>query len=192
VKARGRPPELRDLVGIPDRRSVDATAVVDISGVALDGRACRVPVRDTGQWSLLLFLSADCLGCEVFWEAVRDPVGRGLSQREAVIVVIRARQDPSLIGRLAEGASVPVVVTDAAWSVYRVQGPPFFVLVDGVANLVVAEGVAWAVDQLAGHVRHARGTRIVPGEPPRDVAEAEDRDPPGYGSSGPTGAECGA
>ncbi len=44
----------------------------------------------------------------------------------------------------------------AAWLAYRVQGPPFFVLVDGSADRVVTEGVAWGVSQIAEHVRAAR------------------------------------
>ena len=55
-------------------------------------------------------------------------------------------------------ASPAVVMATAAWSAYRVQGPPFFVLVDGTADQVVTEGVAWGVSQIAEHVRSARRT----------------------------------
>ncbi|HVX20043.1 MAG TPA: hypothetical protein VHB02_01705 [Acidimicrobiales bacterium] len=72
----------------------------------------------------------------------------------------------------------PVVMSEAAWSAYRVQGPPFFVLVDGTADRVVTEGVAWGVGQVADHVRAARAARA--SQPPSNSGG-----PGGCGGCGP-------
>lgn len=159
----GRPPALDSLVPVPTYRDRPATIAADPSGTDLDGRPCRVPVLGTGRWSLVVFLSSDCHGCRDIWQALEDPVGSGLVEDESVVVVTRdaGEEDADAVRRLATG-SVPVVMSTATWLAYRVQGPPFFSLVDGGVGSegepvpVTTEGVALGVEQIAADVRRAR------------------------------------
>ena len=153
---------------MPTYRDRPVTIAADPSGTDLDGRPCRVAVLGTGHWSLVVFLSSGCLGCGNIWQALEDPLGSGLVEDESVVVITRdaGEEDAAAIRRLATG-SVPVVMSTATWSAYRVQGPPFFSLVDGRAGTervgvvgdpvrVATEGVAWSVEQMAADVRRAR------------------------------------
>ncbi len=164
---------------VPTYRDRPVTVATDPVGTDLVGAPCRVPVVGTGRWSLVVFLSSGCHGCRDLWRALEDPVGSGLVEDESVVVVTRdaGEEDVDALRRLA-GGPVPVVMSTATWSAYRVQGPPFFSLVDGrVGTLclgpegvqgsegeqmapgplrVVTEGVAWGVAQVAADVRRAR------------------------------------
>lgn len=118
--------------------------------------------------SLLLFLSSDCDGCRPLWEGAADAASWGLSAGDRVIVVVA---DPAGAGdgagprlpkpevpervRAMAPPGVPVVYSSAAWHAYRVSGPPFFVLVDGNSARVAVEGIAWAKEQVVGHVAAA-------------------------------------
>jgi hypothetical protein len=159
-------PVLDGLVPIPTYRDRPATPVSDVVGVDLDRRAVDVRVLGTGRWTLLVFLSSHCDGCRPLWDALAGPTVSGLATDERVVAVTHGPdvEDVAALRTLApaggadaEASPVVVMATDA-WSAYRVQGPPFFVLVDGVADRVVTEGVAWGVTQIAGHVRMARQT----------------------------------
>ena len=120
----------------------------------------------TGRWTLLVFLSSHCDGCRPLWDALADPVASGLAGDEQVVALTHGPDHEDVVALRAlvpvgaTGAEAPpvVVMATAAWSAYRVQGPPFFVLVDGAADRVVTEGVAWGVSQIAGHVQMARRT----------------------------------
>ena len=162
-RAAVRPPALDSLVPVPTYRDQPATIAADACGVDLDGRPCRVPVLRTGQWSLVVFLSSGCRGCHEIWQALEHPVTSGLVEDETIVVITRdaGEEDVDAVRRLATG-SVPVVMSTATWSLYRVQGPPFFALVDGRMGAgvgpvrVTTEGVAWSVEQMAADVRRAR------------------------------------
>lgn len=160
---------------MPTYRDQPATIAADPTGTDLDGRPCRVPVLGTGRWSLLVFLSSGCHGCHEIWQALEDPTKNGLVEDESIVVITRdaGEEDVDALRRLATG-SVPVVMSTATWSFYRVQGPPFFALVDGRVGTgrtvdegeggegnvhpvrVTTEGVAWSVEQIATDVRRAR------------------------------------
>ena len=153
-----RPPRLEGLVPVPTYRDHPATASRDLVGVDLDGRWVEVAVVGRGHWTLLVFLSSDCTGCVPIWEALADPVGSGLATDEAVVAVTRdpGVDDPASLRALAPPNAV-VVMSSVAWADYRVQGPPFFALVDGPGGgRVATEGVAWAVEQIAADVGRAR------------------------------------
>lgn len=162
---------------MPTYRDRPATLAVDVVGVDAGGRPYRVPVLETGRWTLLLFLSTTCDGCQPLWDALGDPVGCGLATDELVVTVTRdpSEEDPLAVRRVAP-AVASVVMSTAAWSAYRVQGPPFFALVDGTPGAapggggstrpgvlapvrVATEGVAWSVGQVAADVRRARARR---------------------------------
>lgn len=155
-----QPPALTGLVPVPTYRDQPATVPVDPRGTDLDGQSCHVGVLGSGVWWLLLFLSARCDGCRELWEALADPSASGLVAGESVLVVTRdpGEEDVADLRRLAT-AAVPVVMSTATWSAYRVQGPPFFALVDGrpgVTARVATEGVAWSVPQVAADLGRAR------------------------------------
>jgi hypothetical protein len=154
------------LVPVPTYRDQPSTLAVDVSGVSLGGEPVEVPVLHTGRWTLLVFLSSSCHGCHQIWEVMADPVGSGLVTDELVVAVTRdpEHEDIGALRSLAPG-TVPVVMSSAAWADYRVQGPPFFALVDGSDAVggddgavvrVATEGVAWGVSQIADDVRRAR------------------------------------
>ncbi len=157
---------LDGLVPIPTYRDRPATPASDLAGVDLDGRAVDVRVLGTGRWTLLVFLSSHCDGCRPLWDALADPTGSGLATDERVVAITHGPdgEDVAALRALAPArttggeASPAVVMATAAWSAYRVQGPPFFVLVDGGGGRVVTEGVAWGVSQIAEHVCLARRT----------------------------------
>ena len=156
-----RPPDLAGLVPVPTYRDRPATPSSDIAGVDLAGDPRTVPVVATGRWSLLLFLSSGCDGCVGLWDALGDPVASGLVSTETAVAVTRDpdEEDVASLSALAP-PSACVVLSTAAWAAYRVQGAPFFALVDGRApgsSTVATEGVAWGVSQIAADVRRARG-----------------------------------
>jgi hypothetical protein len=147
-------------VPIPTYGEAPVTPASDLQGVDLAGRPVEIDLLASGGWTLVLFLSARCDGCLTIWEALADPVGSGLVSDEVVVVVTRdsAVDDPQELSRLAPSAAT-VVMSSQAWAAYRVQGPPFFALVDGrpeAASTVATEGVAWAVPQIAADVARAR------------------------------------
>jgi hypothetical protein len=90
---------------------------------------------------LLLFLAADCQGCEDLFDALACGERFGLDGPDELLVVMRA-DDPSLRGRLGATRSI---VAPGAFASYRVSGPPFFSLVDPAFETVATEGVAWGV-----------------------------------------------
>lgn len=152
-----RPP-LERLVSVPSRRPGTPARAAGIEGVDGTGTRLRVRLTGAGRPSLLLFLGAACDGCLPFWPAVVDPESLGLAPGDGVVVVTRAppHEDPARLRTAVPTGARPatLVLSDAAWRDYRVQGPPFFVLVEG--GIVVTEGVAWSVGQVAEDVRRAR------------------------------------
>jgi hypothetical protein len=150
-------PRLDGLVPVPTYRDRPASSAADVAGVDLRGSPTRVQVLGSGRWTLLLFLSSSCDGCLELWRALRDPAGTGLATDESVVAVTRDldAEDVEQLRSLTVVA-VPTVASSQAWLDYRVQGPPFFALVDGTANRVVTEGVAWGASQVGGHLRRAR------------------------------------
>jgi hypothetical protein len=149
------PVDLDHLVAIPTYRDAPATSAADLAGTDAERTGVQVRVVGTAAWTLLLFLSSSCDGCRTLWDAVEG--GWTLEDGAIDLVVVTrdpAEQDPRALPALPPG--VPLVMSSAAWSDYRVYGPPFFVLVDGPGRRVVTEGVAWGIEQMADHVARAR------------------------------------
>lgn len=152
-------PELRRLVAVPT--GVPALGAVDVAGRDLAGRAKTLRLSAPGRWTLLLFLGSHCDGCLPFWTPSRAPREYGLEPQDEAIVVARGAdaEDPRVLAELVGGgagaAPSSLIMSDEAWTVYRVHGPPFFVLLDGVR--VASEGVAWSVEQVGRDVARARG-----------------------------------
>jgi hypothetical protein len=144
----------------------------DVRGVDLAGRDVAIAVTDIERWTLLLFLSVRCDGCEQIWDALRRHGAAWPEVDDVCTVVIVRQPDAEALDALRRRAhpDVPLVVSDSAHETFRVYGPPFFVLVDGARSLVATEGVAWGVAQVADDVRKARaghvGTMVPRLEPP--------------------------
>jgi hypothetical protein len=144
------------LVPIPTYRDAPSTPLSDLQGVDLFGRESIVRIGGSEGWTLLFFLTSGCDGCVALWGAVGDPQANGFGPVRVVVVTRDApREDGDALRRLAP-PGVPVVMSSAGWDAYRVHGPPFFVLIHGAASIVVTEGVAWGVEQIAQHVASAR------------------------------------
>ena len=161
------PPPLDHLVGIPVRRTVRPPAA-DVVGTTVAGVHTSVPVVGVRGWTLLVFLSSTCDGCEPLWNAWAHPQlfeDHGMPPVERVVAVTRdaVHERPDVLATWCAdapasrwGAAIDrLVLSSAAWASYAVWGPPLFALVDGPPGVVATEGVAWAVEQVANHVRRA-------------------------------------
>ena len=101
-----------------------------IAGQTLEGDAVSLDFSGAaGPPTLLAFLSSGCSVCGSFWERSGE---RRLPDGVQTVVVTHGpeRESPSRLRSLAP-AGVPVVMSSAAWSDYRVPGSPYFVLVQG-------------------------------------------------------------
>jgi hypothetical protein len=144
---------LRQARPIPTYRDHPATSACDIEGVSPDGSTVTVHVRASGETFLLLFLSADCLGCRDLWDGTAA-LRRDLPPSVRTVIVTRGpeHEDAGTIAALAS-EDVATVMSSAAYGDYRVAGAPFLVLVVGAE--VLTEGVAWGVAETARAVRQA-------------------------------------
>lgn len=161
-----------DLVPIPTYRGQPPAVPGDLVGTDLNGDRLTVPVVGTDRWTILLFLSSHCDGCRVLWDGLASPDVFGPPEHLRVVPVTRGPEVESAAAlRLVVPPGVEPVMCEAAWSRYGVTGAPFFALVDGAGSgRVVTEGVAWGVEQTAGHVRRARA-----GDPEPEVARLSTR-----------------
>lgn len=153
---------LRRLRPIPTYTDHPATTPHDITGVRPDGAPCRIVVVEAAAPILLLFLSADCLGCRDLWAglpALHD--GLAGAARLAVITRSPGEESPDAVVALAAGApdalDLDLVMSTTAYRDYRVGGPPFLTL--AAADRVVTESVAWGVEQTLRTALDALGER---------------------------------
>ena len=119
-----------------------AWAASDLDGVRPDGTPVTVSIADTGRPVLLVFLSTGCDGCDAFWQGLSEPPS------DVEVVVVTKGPDAvsaAEVAILAGGAGdLPVVMSDTAWSDYRVTGYPFLVLVEPGSRRIVGESVGFA------------------------------------------------
>jgi hypothetical protein len=144
---------LRRLRPIPTYRDHPATSPVDIEGVDPRDIPVHVPIVGNAEPVLLLFLSADCMGCRDLWDGTEE-LRRAIPAGVRITVVAKGpeREDAASIAALAP-PGIPTVMSSQAYLDYRVGGPPFLVLVTG--HEVLTEGVAWGIEETARAVRHA-------------------------------------
>ena len=133
----------------------------DLDGAGLRDDAMHVSVVGARRRTLLAFLSSGCSTCQRFWEAFADPLGLGLSDGTRLVVVTKDGREESIsaLRRLAP-PDVPVVMSSAAWTDYRVPGSPYFVLVDGPEGRVHGEGTGANGDQVKNLLRQAADDAI--------------------------------
>ncbi|HEY1653035.1 MAG TPA: hypothetical protein VGG09_14220 [Acidimicrobiales bacterium] len=148
---------LRRLRPIPTTNGPPTTRPRDVSGVAPDGRAVRIDVVEATAPVLLLFLSADCLGCRDLWAGLTElQAGLGRDARLAVVTKGPPAEDPAAIAALAADdrghLRAPVVMSATAFADYRAAAPFLAVATPGA---VLAEGVAWGVEETLRTARAA-------------------------------------
>ncbi len=148
---------LRRLRPIPTTVGPPTTTPRDVVGVAPDGRAARIDVLAATAPVLLLFLSADCIGCHDLWAGLSE-LRAGLGRGTVLAVVTKAPpvEDPDIVATLAADDAghlrAPVVMSQSAFTDYHAAAP-FLALVTPAA--VLAEGVAWGVDDTLRTARAA-------------------------------------
>jgi hypothetical protein len=152
---------LRRLRPIPTTVGPPTTAPRDVVGVAPDGPAVRIDVVEATAPVLLLFLSADCIGCQDLWAGLAElQAGLGREARVAVVTKAPPREDPSAIAALGADdlghLRTPVVMSESAFSDYHAAAP-FLTL--ATSDAVLVEGVAWGVDETLRTARAALAGR---------------------------------
>ena len=142
---------------IPSGRGASPVQPAAISGREVGGGEVVVaPPRE--HRLLLLFLAADCSGCDDLVDAAGAGERFGIEESDELLVLLRA-EAPSLSTRLG---SARAIVAPGAFRSYRVTGPPFFALVDPAFETVATEGVAWGVASIVDAVAAARaGSPVV-------------------------------
>jgi len=155
VSTAPRPPDLRHLIQVPKFLGHRPSVVHRLAGTTPAGQPVAYELGDG--WTLLVFLSTSCGGCQELWDAFGDPEHSPVPDDLTTVMVTRGPrlEGPDNVARLCGRASV--VMSDDAWSDYGVHAGPFFVLVDGGAARVATEGVAWSVEQITGAITAARG-----------------------------------
>jgi hypothetical protein len=121
-------------------------AAPDISGVRPSGSRLEAPIDGFDQLVLLAFLTTRCDGCDEFWRGLRDDERVELPGSVSTVVVTRGpgTLSPAGVEQVAAGINrVPVIMSDGAWTDYRVTGYPFFVLVDAPTRMVIGETVGF-------------------------------------------------
>jgi hypothetical protein len=147
------PSYLADLRPIPAGRPGESPSwpAVDIVGVTPSGESAIIGLDDRQGRLLLVFLSTRCDGCQTFWDGLRHPDALGLSADVSAVAITKG-PNSILADEVAEASAgveqATVVMTDQAWSDYRVSGYPFFVLVDVATKTVTGETVGFGWDDV--------------------------------------------
>jgi hypothetical protein len=136
--------------------SESTVAAADLDGAGLRDDALHVAVVGARHRTLLAFLSSGCLTCQGFWEAFADARVLGLPDDLRLVVVTKDAEEESVSAlRKLASPDVPVVMSSAAWTDYRVPGSPYFVLVDGMTGRVRGEGTGAHWEQVKNLLRQA-------------------------------------
>jgi hypothetical protein len=124
-----------------------AWSAADVSGVGPDGLPVDVDLGAAGRPVLLVFLSANCDGCDLFWTGLRDDPPTGAD----VVVVTKGPRTVVAddVAATAVGVAAPIVMTDTAWADFRVTSYPFLVLVEPRTRRIVGESVGFGWTDVA-------------------------------------------
>jgi hypothetical protein len=127
----------------------------DIAGTTLSGDALMIGLGADSPPTLLAFLSSGCGVCERLWQDLRVDRPAGLAPEVRLVAVVKdaSAESPARLRTLAP-ASVPVVMSSAAWSAYGVPATPYFVYLEG--GRVQGEGSASGWEQILALLRDAR------------------------------------
>jgi hypothetical protein len=132
----------------------------DIVGVSPGGTPVAARIGQFGGLVLLAFLTTNCDGCEEFWRGLGDSGRTDLPGSVSTVVVTKgpATTAPAAVEQVAAGITrVPVIMSDEAWTDYRVTGYPIFVLVDAPTRTVVGETVGFGWSDVISMIRTAAG-----------------------------------
>jgi len=132
--------------------------VVDIAGTDPSGRPVRIAIDAFAQPLLLAFLHINCHGCHEFWQGFGDDRSE-LPVSVSAVVVTKGPEtvSPGDVVRAAVGIGrVPIVMSDEAWTDYRVMGYPFFVLIEPAARAVIGETVGFGWADVVSMIRSSR------------------------------------
>lgn len=149
----------RTAIGVPAPRAASGRGH-DVSGLIPGGGSIAIDVIGTDRRTLLAFLTTGCLTCRGFWDSLHGPVDVA-GARIVIVTKDRTDESESSVAELAP-ASVPVVMSSAAWEAYGVEVAPYFVLVDGARGAVVGEGAAASWDQVERLLNQAVADAAVP------------------------------
>jgi len=126
----------------------------DILGARPDGSTVAIDLAHIGAPLLLVFLATRCDGCATFWSGLADTSDPALSGILPVVVTRGPGSvDAAEVAVLASELSGDVVMSDSAWTDYRVTGYPFLVLVDPSGRRILAESVGFDWADVARTVR---------------------------------------
>jgi hypothetical protein len=135
-----------------------AWAASDITGVSPTGSRLEALIGEFDGLVLLAFLTTQCDGCDEFWRGLRDGAGAELPMSMSTVVVTKGPGtiSPPAVENLATGITrAPVIMSDEAWTHYRVSGYPFFVLVDAPTRTVIGETVGFGWSDVVSMIRSA-------------------------------------
>ncbi len=130
----------------------------DIDGVDPTGRPIGIRIDDFSGLILVAFLHLNCDGCDEFWRGFGDRSRAELPSAASAVIVTKGpgSVDPGEITSVAAGISrIPVIMSDEAWTGYRVLGYPFFVLVDPSTRSVIGETVGFGWSDVVSMIRAA-------------------------------------
>jgi hypothetical protein len=133
-----------------------ARAAPDIVGTDPAGRPITIRIDSFAGPILVAFLHINCDGCDEFWRGFRDSSRTEVPSATAAAIVTKGPATvPAVeIEEAATGISeTPVVMSDDAWTGYRVLGYPFFVLVDPLTRTVIGETVGFGWQDVVSMVR---------------------------------------
>ena len=143
--------DVSGLRAIPSGESFVERPAFDLAGVDPSGHPVEVSVLGQPRRTLLAFLAVDCFGCEPFWQGIGDATTLPASSDMARVVVTKGPEQlpPAEARAKSTGlAGVPVVMSDGAWTDYRVLSYPSFLVVDGSSGNVVGETTAIGWDDV--------------------------------------------
>jgi hypothetical protein len=149
----GPPEEERDRLPEPGVRSGGHEGR-DIAGTTLAGDALMVGLGPDSPPTLLAFLSSGCGVCEGLWEDLRAGAPPALPPDVRLVAVVKdaGAESPARLRTLAP-ASIPVVMSSAAWRAYGVPATPYFAYLE--AGRVQGEGSASGWKQIVSLLRDA-------------------------------------
>jgi hypothetical protein len=127
----------------------------DVAGVTLSRDALQIGLDDGAPPTLLAFLSSGCTVCARFWDDLRRddrPPAVPPAVRLVAVTKDPSHESPARLRELAP-ATVPVIMSSAAWQDYHVPAAPYFVYLE--RGRVHGEGSASSWAQIASLLRDA-------------------------------------
>jgi hypothetical protein len=130
----------------------------DILGLRPDGSPVSINLADIRTRLLLVFLATRCDGCAAFWSGLADTSDPSLSGVIPIVVTKGpGAVDAAEVAVLASELTAEVVMSNSAWTDYRVTGYPFLILVDPTGRRILAETIGFDWSDVARTVQGGLG-----------------------------------